>query len=79
MKVKNLANNQIVFTDGKTEIFTSYGTKIAKKVGNNVTLDKKFWDFSATTTKWLGRFLGMNKEGIRMRIASGEFKLANLN
>jgi hypothetical protein len=78
-RISSLANNQLVIKRGKKEIFQSYGTIIAVVENNKITLDRKKWDFSRTTTKYLGRFLGCNKADIEKRIKDGTYKLANLN
>ena len=80
MKAENLANNQVVVTDGKKKTFFSYGTAIAVENNGKTTLDKKYWDFSATTTKYLSIFLGgVKKADIRKKINDGTYKLSNLN
>jgi hypothetical protein len=80
MKVENLANNQVVITDGKKKVFSSYGTTIAVVNNGKTTLDKVYWNFSATTTKYLSRFLGGEKKAdIQKKIDNGTYKLSNLN
>lgn len=63
MKIKNLANNQIVvIEDNGKETFFSYGTIIATKENEIITLDEKYWNFSKTTSKYLNQFLGCPAE-----------------
>jgi hypothetical protein len=78
-RVSMLANNQLIIKDGEKQIFQSYSSIICVKDGKNITLDADKWNFSATTTKYLGRFLGMNKAEIMKHIKDGSFKLADLN
>ena len=78
-RVSMLANNQLIIKEGGKEIFQSYSSIICVKDGENITLDADKWNFSATTTKYLGRFLGMNKAEIVKHIKEGSFKLADLN
>lgn len=80
MKIENLANNQVVVTDGKKKTFFSYGKTIAVVNNGKTTLDEVYWDFSATTTKYLSRFLGGEKKSdIQKNINNGNYKLSNLN
>ena len=80
MKIENLANNQVVVTDGKKKTFSSYGKTIAVVNNGKTTLDKVFWKFSVTTTKYLSRFLGGEKKSdIQKNINSGYYELSNLN
>lgn len=81
MKVTNLANNQVqVTTDDGTKVFSSYGTTIAKVDSSGVTtLDTAYWNYSATTTKYLSRFLGVSSKDIKKRVAGGTYVLTDLN
>jgi hypothetical protein len=77
----NVVKNQFEIFTKTAKYFQSYSTIIAKirlKDGQ-VSLDKNYWDYSKTTGKYRGYFL---REGIaetRKRIASGEYKLVDLN
>ena len=75
--------NQFIIEDGNKKIFKSYYSIIATVCGGVVTLDRNYWDYSNTTTKYLGCFLGLSgsgcKELIRKRINQGIYKLSNLN
>ncbi len=77
----------------KKEVFQSYQSVIAERIywrkediqgipdakEIEITLDKDFWDYSTTTGKYRNQFLGEGIEETRKKIASGEYKLANLN
>ena len=80
-RVYNMKVNQVIvyLTDG-TEIFNSYGTNIAE-IDNkgNVTLDKRYWNYSTTTGKYRNEFLNETKPETEKKIKSGEYVLANLN
>lgn len=80
MRVSTLANNQVIIKDGDREEFHSYGVRIAITDRNAPTrLDPK-WDYSNTTRKYCGQFLGgLKKADILKRIKSGEFIVENLN
>jgi len=87
MKVKNMtsertgraiANQFMIYADDAT-YFQSYNTVIAKQKGDVITLDAANWDYSRTTGKYRNQFLGETKKETERKIASGEYKLANLN
>lgn len=77
----------------KREIFQSYQSVIAERIfwrkediqgiegakEVEITLDENYWDYSTTTGKYRNQFLGETIEETRRKIASGEYKLANLN
>ena len=78
-----VANQFKIYTD-KYIYFQSYSTIIAKKQRGflgKTTLDKKYWDYSRTTLKYLKSFLGTNKskKEIEKDIKTGVYKTANLN
>lgn len=80
MKVENLTNNQVIIKDGTREEFHSYGTRIAVTCQHAPTLLDPKWDYSNTTRKYCGQFLGgLKKADILKRIKSGEFIVENLN
>jgi len=88
MRVENFTNsrgnkvkNQFCIQDNGFIYFQSYDSIIAKKEvqGNNITLDRKYWDHSSTTGKFRNLFLGEKKSETLKKIKSGEYKLANLN
>jgi hypothetical protein len=88
MRVENFTNsrgnkvkNQFCIQDNGFIYFQSYDSIIAKKEvqGNNITLDKTYWDYSSTTGKFRNLFLGEKKSETLKKIKSGEYKLANLN
>lgn len=69
------------------ETFQSYDSIIAivTRWGENggykteVVLDKDTWDYSVTTSKYRNEFLGETTKETKAKIASGEYKLENLN
>ena len=76
--------NQFIITvstkKGHKEIFQSYKRVIAVIDENSqVWLDRCFWDYSTTTSKYRNQFLGENTTETRKKIKSGEYKLADLN
>lgn len=88
MKVYNLTSsrtgnavaNQFEIVDKDKRVFQSYNSVIALEQHNQKTqLDRKYWDYSRTTTKYLCQFLGETKKEIVAKINSGEYVLTNLN
>jgi hypothetical protein len=94
VKVSNIegdngpVKNQYVITveteDSTSMYFQSYHSIVAVKkfVINNevqITLDRQYWNYSNTTGKYRNIFLGENKAATERKIASGEYKLADLN
>ena len=60
--------------------FQSYRSLIAFRSNTGlVTLDEEKWDYSRTTMKWLGEFLGENAKEIRRKIKKGIYVLGKLN
>ena len=86
MKVQNATNlngnavkNQFIIYGDDFTAFQSYNRIIVKKQGGKVYLDKVYWDYSKTTGKYRNRFLGETKNETVKKIASGEYKLVDLN
>jgi hypothetical protein len=91
MKVENMTSNngnkianQFIITDDNEEYFQSYKSIIAKKVLMNnqffmVYLDKKYWDYSVTTSKYRNIFLNESKKETQKKIDNGIYILTNLN
>ena len=71
--------NQFIIERGKSTYFQSYRTIIAKVTNGKTVLDRDAYDYSVTTMKYLGMFLGHNMKETREKIASGEYKLRDLN
>lgn len=86
MKVRNMTSNgrevpnQFIIVHEGVEYYQSYSRIIAvRDPEGNVTLDERYWEYSVTTGKYRNQFLGESKKETQARIASGEYKLANLN
>lgn len=88
----NKIANQFIITDhgcgalgnfDKRETFQSYDSVIVVKTvwpdETRVELDKNYWDYSVTTGKYRNQFLGEGIADTRKKIASGEYKLSDLN
>jgi len=74
-----VANQFIVIDDNGYEYFQSYNSIICKMVRGIVYLDEYYWDYSKTTSKYRNIFLCKSTLEIKAKIASGEYKLVNLN
>ena len=48
-------------------------------LGERVTLDKNYWDYSRTTSKYRNQFLCETTKETQAKIKSGEYILADLN
>ena len=75
----NPVANQFIIYAGKNTYFQSYDSIIVKNTPNNTYLDKGYWDYSVTTGKYRNDFLGEGIAETRKKIASGEYKLRDLN
>lgn len=89
---KPVANQYIIEIDKTpmsgncTEVFQSYQSIIAirekftaNKLNRQVTLDKTYWNYSRTTSKYRSIFLNESTKETQQKIDSGEYTLANLN
>jgi|TARA_R100000482_G_scaffold124933_1_gene80038 hypothetical protein len=91
MKVKNLISdkgnvipNQFQIVNNNTIYFQSYETIIAKinkrtMYCDEIILDTHALNYSRTTSKYLYKFLNMNRKEIENLIKKKEIKLKNLN
>jgi len=74
-----MENQFLIYTDDGV-YFQSYYTIIAFKSRGQVYLDDNRWDYSVTTGRYRNLFLGDDSiKETRKKIASGEYKLINLN
>lgn len=78
------AKDQYVLTyeDGSMA-FESYGKVIAHRPVNYpnqpIRLDKYYWDYSLTTSRYRNRFLGEPTSETRKRIKNGQYALVSFN
>ena len=88
MRIENLESNKgnkvasqfMVHDDNGNIFFRSYDSVIAvKDESGNITLDEKYWNYSATTGRYRSQFLGETKKETEAKIKSGAYKLSNLN
>ncbi len=78
MNAHTPAPNQVFVHTKEGYFFFSYGTPIAKIFNGKTYLDKRHWNYSRTTGKYRGIFLGEDLATTRKKIASGEYILTNL-
>ena len=82
-KVKQLANNQFIIENNNNEAwFQSYNSIIVYSPDLNfgkIELDKKYWNYSKTTSKYRNKFLGETTKETQAKIDSGEYTLTDLN
>jgi hypothetical protein len=89
MKVSNMLNqngraipNQFIIRceDSGWTYFQSYRATIAKKGDcGAIYLDKHYWDYSHTTSKYRNQFLGMKRPQIERAIKNGSIVMTDLN
>jgi hypothetical protein len=76
----NAVPNQFEIQTYEGRIFQSYDSAIVlKTTTGHVILDKKYWNYSRTTSKYRNLFLGETTKETERKIASGEYELADLN
>jgi len=79
----NPVPNQFVIMQGHVSTFQSYDSTIAVIDDNSypreITIDPDYFDYSATTMKYLSRFLGHGIAETRSNIKSGVYKTRSLN
>tara|TARA_R100001015_G_C4628978_1_gene189458 strand:- start:1034 stop:1315 length:282 start_codon:yes stop_codon:yes gene_type:complete len=82
-KGNRVPNQFIIYTNGDY-YFQSYQTIIAKvnkrtMYNDGIILDYEALNYSRTTSRYLYKFLGMDRKEIQRRIKGGWIKLKNLN
>jgi len=88
-KGNKIANQFMVYDDNNNKYFQSYNSvivKISNFVKNEnglplstVYLDKKYWDYSVTTSKYRNIFLEETKKETQKKIDQGIYELTDLN
>tara|TARA_R100000655_G_C2925550_1_gene183069 strand:+ start:371 stop:652 length:282 start_codon:yes stop_codon:yes gene_type:complete len=75
-----VANQFIIYTN-KGTYFQSYNSIIAHKRAKDgqIFLDECYWDYSRTTSKYRGDYLGEYTAETRQKIKEKKYKLTNLN
>jgi hypothetical protein len=70
-----ITKNQYIITEGVRKIFQSYESIVAEKNDGQIILYEPYWNmFSATTNKYLLRFLGESSiKDVRAKVESGEY------
>ena len=72
IKVSTFAPNQLVIRTEHGAIFQSYDSRVAFRPNDGSTITVGVhWDYSRTTMKYLGQWLGMNTPDIRKAIKEG--------
>jgi len=75
----NKISNQFTIMTDQGLYFQSYDTVIALKQDGKVYLDHNAWNYSRTTSKYRGIFLGETTKETEAKIKSGEYELVELN
>tara|TARA_R100000458_G_C8189693_1_gene183802 strand:+ start:239 stop:508 length:270 start_codon:yes stop_codon:yes gene_type:complete len=88
MKVENMTNsrgnkvkNQFIITgDLGGQWFQSYDSVIVSKHSDNcIYLDKNYWNYSRTTSKYRNIFLNETTKETEAKIKDGTYSLIDLN
>ena len=64
--------NQFVLMYAKGQVFQSYRSICAARVGDQWYFDPHYHDYSKTTSKYVKRFSGLSTDQRRKMLASGE-------
>ena len=77
VSVKAIANNQFIISLDDRKVFQSYNSKVAEKKDGQIYLIEPYWNmYSATTNKYLLKFLGESSiKDVRAKVESGEYKV----
>tara|TARA_R100000008_G_scaffold4021_1_gene2646 strand:+ start:1465 stop:1731 length:267 start_codon:yes stop_codon:yes gene_type:complete len=79
-KGNKIANQFIINDEYNNQLFQSYNSIIAKRYTNGmVELDKKYWNFSKTTSKYRNMFLDESNQETNWKVKIGVYKLVDLN
>ena len=76
---KNSTGSYNEYSTDDGTILKSYAVFVAKKTRGQVQLDEKYWDYSVTTSRHIGKFLDDSMANIRKLIKQGVIQLVNLN
>ena len=80
VRTGNPVANQFIIYTPEGNYFQSYDSVIAFRANDGkITLDKYYWNYSRTTSKYRNEFLGEYIADTRAKIESGEYELADLN
>jgi len=76
----NEVPNQFKIETPEGVYFQSYESIVAViRLNGEIELDKKYWDWSVTTSKYRNSFLDMKTKDIKKAISVGEIVLTDLN
>ena len=84
-KIRNITNNngrevvnQFIIETDEARYFQSYNSIIVKIEKGKVYLDKNYWNYSTTTSKYRNQFLEENRKETENNINNGEDTHVNL-
>jgi len=86
LKVKNMISNngnempnQFIINTPKATYFQSYKSIIVKQTAKKTILDRYYWNYSPTTSKYRNQFLNETTKETEQKIKTGVYTLADLN
>jgi len=78
--IHHAGKRHFIIRKGVTTYLQSYNALVAVVRNGKVTLDRYWWQYcTQTTAAYRNRFLGLSTKEIASRIASGEYRLRNLD
>lgn len=75
----NIITNQFIIKTKDSTIFQSYNSIIVEIKKGKIKLDKRYWNYSNTTSKYRNIFLRESTKETKEKIKTGEYKLVDLN
>ena len=79
-KGNKIANQFVILDEYSNELFQSYNSIVAKRYNNGmVELDKNFWNYSKTTSKYRNMFLNETNQETNFKVKINVYKLVDLN
>lgn len=79
IKQNSTGNYREYVNDDGFRMLKSYDVVVAKYTNNGVVLDEEYWNYSVTTSKHVGQFLGERPYEIKKMVKNGIISLQNLN
>ena len=75
-----IANQFVITIENGDQIFQSYNSVIAiKTYCGKVQIDKDYWNYSRTTSKYRSQFLNESSKETEKKIANGTYLATDLN
>ena len=77
---KPIASQYVIYIENGDQIFQSYNSIIAiKTYCGKIQIDKDYWNYSRTTSKYRSIFLNENTKETKIKIDNGTYLSTDLN